>query len=39
MVSLAIESALDAVYTGPTDSPNEAGLRAGVFFMFLYITL
>lgn len=38
MLSLAVESALDARYTGVTENRNEAGLRAGVFFMFLYIT-
>ncbi|CAK7234124.1 hypothetical protein SCUCBS95973_008828 [Sporothrix curviconia] len=38
MVSLAIETALDAEYTGVTEDRNEAGLRAGVFFLFLYIT-
>lgn len=40
MLSLAVETALDAVYTGDAliTNRNEAGLRAGVFFMFLYIT-
>ncbi|CAK7204028.1 hypothetical protein SEUCBS139899_006779 [Sporothrix eucalyptigena] len=38
MLSLAAETALDAEYTGVTEGRNEAGLRAGVFFMFLYIT-
>ncbi|OAA59741.1 General substrate transporter [Niveomyces insectorum RCEF 264] len=35
MVSLIFEAAIDAQYTG---SDNEPALRAGVFFMFLYIT-
>ncbi|CAK7213533.1 hypothetical protein SBRCBS47491_001832 [Sporothrix bragantina] len=35
---LAVEVALDALYTGVTENRNEAGLRAGVFFLFLYIT-
>ena len=36
LVCLIFEAAIDAEYTGTT---NEAGLRAGVFFLFLYISL
>lgn len=36
MISLCFESAMVAQYVG-TD--NKAGLNAGVFFLFLYITL
>ncbi|RHZ62623.1 hypothetical protein CDV55_105347 [Aspergillus turcosus] len=35
LVSLIFETVMVARYTGST---NEAGLRAGVFFLFLYIT-
>lgn len=36
MVSLICEAALAARFAG---GQNEAGLRAGIFFMFLFITL
>lgn len=36
LVSLVFEAAIVAKYTSTS---NEAGLRAGVFFLFLYITL
>lgn len=36
LISLCFEAALSAEYIGTT---NHAGLSAGVFFLFLYITL
>lgn len=38
MIALSIECAIDANFTVATDGSSKAGLRAGVFAMFLYIT-